>query len=391
MSASSSVRPVALLSAAAFASAATARLADPLLPLLAESFSVGVADASAVATYFSLSYGFCQIVYGPIGDRLGKYPVIAVLTLVSAAASAAAGFADSLATLIWLRLLGGASAAAIIPLSMAYIGDTVPYERRQPVLARFLSGLVLGVIAGQACGGILGEHVGWRGTFLALAAVYLVVAIALCAELFSGRVEIARRRTTLAEIALSFGRLAAARPVRIILATTCCESLLFYGAFTFLGAYLRGDYGLSLTAVGGMLAAFGSGSMLYSFSAGTLLRRFGQRGMVRAGGVVIAASFCTIALAPPLLLMLLPIAGSGFGLYLVHNTLQTRATQMAPEVRGLAVSIFAASFFIGQSSGVALGGMVVESVGYAPLFAGAGLLLAVLAARFSTTVDPRTS
>ena len=48
---------------------------------------------------------------------------------------------------------------------------------------------------------------------------------------------------------------------------------------------------------------------------------------------------------------------------MLHNTLQTNATQMAPEARGLAVSTFASCFFIGQGLGAWLGGLVVDGAG----------------------------
>ena len=49
----------------------------------------------------------------------------------------------------------------------------------------------------------------------------------------------------------------------------------------------------------------------------------------------------------------------GLGFYMMHNTLQTHATQMAPERRGAAVSSFAACFFLGQSAGVGVAGLLV--------------------------------
>lgn len=45
---------------------------------------------------------------------------------------------------------------AIVPLAMAWIGDVVPYERRQPVLARFLIGHMLGIAASTSAAGWLG-------------------------------------------------------------------------------------------------------------------------------------------------------------------------------------------------------------------------------------------
>jgi predicted MFS family arabinose efflux permease len=62
----------------------------------------------------------------------------------------------------------------------------------------------------------------------------------------------------------------------------------------------------------------------------------------------------------------------------MHNTLQTRATQMAPQARGTAMSLFAACFFIGQATGVALGAAVVDHFGAQWLFAAAAVALPVL-------------
>src|SRR3712207_7161731 len=45
----------------------------------------------------------------------------------------------------------------------------------------------------------------------------------------------------------------------------------------------------------------------------------------------------------------------GLGFYMLHNTLQTNATQMTPEARGTAVSVFSSALYIGQMAGVALG------------------------------------
>ena len=67
---------------------------------------------------------------------------------------------------------------------MAFVGDVMPYERRQQVLGRFLSGQILGQLFGQAAGGVLGDWFGWRNVFfllaglLALAAVGAVVRVA---------------------------------------------------------------------------------------------------------------------------------------------------------------------------------------------------------------------
>ena len=84
------LRPIALLSAAAFASVATMRVGDPLLPQVAREFGVSAGEASIIATAFALAYGFCQLVYGVLGDRFGKYRVVTLATLASALTVASA-------------------------------------------------------------------------------------------------------------------------------------------------------------------------------------------------------------------------------------------------------------------------------------------------------------
>jgi predicted MFS family arabinose efflux permease len=80
----------------------------------------------------------------------------------------------------------------------------------------------------------------------------------------------------------------------------------------------------------------------------------------------------------------------GMGVYMLHNTLQVHATQMAPETRGAAVAIFACSLFTGQSLGVWLASQVVDAAGAAPVFAAAAVGLSLLALDFRRRLARRT-
>jgi predicted MFS family arabinose efflux permease len=66
----------------------------------------------------------------------------------------------------------------------------------------------------------------------------------------------------------------------------------------------------------------------------------------------------------------------GLGFYMLHNTLQVQATQMAPAARGTAVSLFACSLFFGQSTGVLLMAQSVD-MGWLP-YAFTGVAVGVL-------------
>ena len=150
-------RAILLLAIAAFASAATTRICDALLPQLASEFQVTPGVAAIVVTAYSLTYGLMQPPFGALGDRLGKYRIILVCCVLSLLTTAACAMATTLNGLAIARLAAGFAAAAIVPLSLAWIGDTIAYAERQTTIARFMMGQVSGLIAGQAFGGWFGE------------------------------------------------------------------------------------------------------------------------------------------------------------------------------------------------------------------------------------------
>ena len=64
-----------LLAVLGFASSVSMRTCDPMLPELARQFSQPLANVAPVVGLFSLAYGISMILFGPVGDRLGKLPL----------------------------------------------------------------------------------------------------------------------------------------------------------------------------------------------------------------------------------------------------------------------------------------------------------------------------
>lgn len=374
------LRPVVLLAAGAFCVSSSMRIAEPLLPKIAQEFSVTPGAASVIATAYALSYGVCQLVYGPLGDRYGKYRLVAIAATLSAVVVAGAALAQSLVALALLRLASGAAAAAVITLGLAYVGDIVPYNERQATLARILTGQLTGVVFGQAAGGVIIEYAGWRAAFVVVGAAFALVAVALWLELRFGQVDKARASEPLrlGRLIRQYGRIAAAPRSRMILLAIFAEGFLFFGALAYFGAFLRSAFALDYLRIGLVLGCFGLGGLCYSLFARGFVARLGERGMMRTGGVLLGACLCALALLPSWVAVTPVMFVIGFGLYMVHNTLQTNATQMAPEARGSAVSLFTFVFFISQAVGVTALGLAVDRVGYEWVFAAAGAGLCIL-------------
>jgi predicted MFS family arabinose efflux permease len=109
-----------------------------------------------------------------------------------------------------------------------------------------------------------------------------------------------------------------------------------------------------------------------------LIASLGQWGMMKAGGLAAGLAYLVIAFPVPWPVVSLAFLVAGFGFYMLHNTMQTQATELAPTARGSALALFASSFFIGQGIGPVLYGYISTHTGFAPLFLGVGALTAGL-------------
>ena len=378
------------LAAAAFVSGANLRLFDALLPSVAEDFAVPVTSASVVVTAFTLAYGLFQIVHGPLGDRVGKLRTVGGAVLFAAVASLGCAFAPSLHALTWLRLASGIGAAAIVPLSLAWIGDNTAYERRQATLGRFLGFILLGQILGPAFGGALAEFVSWREVFYVFATVFLLVGIVLLAEDRKARRVPAPARTQ-TSVLRAYSDVLRDRWVRTLMLTVFLEGGLFYGAFAYSGAYLKERFDLSYFIIGLLLAGFGLGGLIYSLLVRRLLARLDEKGFVLTGALILFFSFLALPWLPAWQITVPIFIASGFGFYMFHNTLQTKATEMAPKARGTAIAVFAFSLFMGQAGGVAACGLAISAVGYQWSFMLAGIGLLALGKWFAGRVRSHVS
>jgi predicted MFS family arabinose efflux permease len=347
---------------AGFASMASMRLCDPMLLVLGQEFSVTIGEASRVVSVFAVVYGVMQLFYGPLGDRFGKLRVISLAVLACAVFSAITSLTSNLSLLVVMRGFMGAAAAGIIPLSMAWIGDQVPYERRQETLAKLMGYTVTGMMAGLWFGGFAAEHLGWRTAFAMLSAMFALPAVLLWQKLQStpAQTQATAHAGFMAYFANTFLMLRGAR-VRQVLAVTCVEGALVFGTMAFIPTHLHQQFGMSVVFAGSAMMLFGVGGLLYS----QLARRWlawldGERGLVKLGATCIVLGLLTLAWAHQPVMGMLACLVAGFGFYMLHNTLQVQATQMAPAARGTAVTLFACSLFFGQSTGVLLMAQMVD-------------------------------
>jgi YNFM family putative membrane transporter len=386
-------RAITLLAVAAFAAQAMVRVTDSLLPQIAADLHTTVGAASIVVTVYLLAHGSVQLVIGPFGDRLGKYLCISIAAAISALMVLACGLAPTLPLLVAARLGSGLATGWMVPLALAFIGDVIPYERRQQVIGTFLSGQILGQMFGQAAGGVLGDYFGWRTVFFMLAGMLAIATVGLFYELLRNPVTHPSR----APVRKGGGFIADNKAVlrsswsRTLIILAFVEAASIFGAFAFVGADLHVRFGESFTVVGLFVGFFALGGLTYSLSVRTLVKRLGPAGLAAGGGMVLAAAFVILAVEPVSWLAPIAIFGVGLGFYMLHNTLQTNATQMTPEARGTALGLFSAGLYLGQTAGSAVGGFVFDRFTAVPVFLGAAAILLATGIYFSLALKRRAA
>jgi len=347
-------RSIFVLAVGGFATITSLRAADPLLILIGAEYGISAASASSAITAIVFGYGAAQFIHGPLGDRIGKFHLMAIAAAVAAIASFACALSTTLPGLMVARFCAGAMTGAMVPLSMAWIGDVVAYEKRQAMLARYVLGNWMGLSLGALTSGLLAEQFGWRAIFWILGVVYIMLAFALWLEI---RVNPLTRRpadapTSLREAYARIGTVLTQPWPRTLLLVVFIDGILIFSPLAFIPLHAQHSFGLGTGGGAAMMLAMASGGITYATSAGRLIGRFGERGLLALGGVLMAIAWGGVFAAPNIPVMVVALVLLGFAMPMIHNTLQVNGTQMAPSARGAGMTLFAASLFVGQSIGI---------------------------------------
>jgi YNFM family putative membrane transporter len=177
--------------------------------------------------------------------------------------------------------------------------------------------------------------------------------------------------------------------VRHVLLAVCAQGGISFTSAAFVGAHLHDRFGFSLGMIGAMLGLFALGGIVYSFITARVLATLGERGTLTVGGILFGVSFFAIAVTPWWQVYGPALFIAGVGLMMVHNMLQVGATQMAPEARGAALSLFAAMIFLGQTIGFAVLSPTYDHFGGVPIFVFTAFAFPIIAFGFRSTLKKR--
>ncbi|MDO0926953.1 MFS transporter [Streptomyces sp. TG1A-8] len=267
--------------------AANIYLAAPLLPLIARDFGTVPAAVAWIASVAQFGYATGLLFFAPLGDRVDRRPLVALLSVATTAAlvlGAAAPGTAALAAAVFV-----AAAATVIPqLLVPLVAERAPAHHRARHVAAVIAGLFTGIVAARVVGGLAGQAFGWRWVLAGSGLLTLVLGLATALVLPRER----RPRTG----PLFAGLAALPGLVRRSpdLWRACVRQGGMFGAWsalwTSLALLLTGPaYGLS-TATAGLFGLFGLTATAVAPLAGGLVDRFGAGKVVRHAYLLAAVS-----------------------------------------------------------------------------------------------------
>ena len=370
------MRLILVLCFAAFAGSISYRSLDPMLTIVASDFEISVRQAALLVSAYGLPYALTQPILGPVGDAYSKARLIKICLGVLAIAVALAAAAPNFATLMVSRVVAGIVSGGIFPVGLALIGDRTALAERQVAASRFLVASIFGQMFGATVSGVIAAYFGWRVVFWVVAGLTGVSWVIVFHYLDTKHDQI--RALTLRGAIDGYRMVLANRSSLVVFGAVMGEGIFFFCVFPFVGAMLieRGSGGP--VAAGVALAGFAIGGVIYGSVVRYMIATLGQWNMMRVGGAMAGLAYIAIAMPMGPIGIALLFTVAGFGFYMMHNTLQARATELAPGARGSTFALFAASMFLGQGIGPPFAGTLSHLTGFQALFISVGIIVAAL-------------
>lgn len=367
--------PLVLLFTLAFLVSVDLRILGPVLPSIAASLGATPGSTGLAMTSYSLAYGSGQLVYGPLSDRFGRIAVVRMAAIAFSVFGIVSALSHTTWQFVTARLLAGAFAGAVIPLTLVYIGDHFEYTERQVAIGRFAVVTSAGLAFSASIGGIVAHLVSWRAMLIAYSALALVPVMLLFA-LEPGR----PRRGEGNNRAVRYADFLFDPRALLIYGLVFAEGFLCWGTVTYLGAFAHHRHDLDQLQIGLLIALFGAGTMVGGSLMTRLRHRLSENGLAGLGGLLMGAAFLALIPHWPWPVFALSMLMLGLGFVGLHSTLQLRGTEISPAARGKAFSLFAFNLFTGIAVGTAVLGRLVDAGLDDLMLAIAGIGLALVGA-----------
>lgn len=347
---------------------------QPLMPLLARTFDASASQVGLTITAPTIAVALAAPAVGKWADHFGLRRTILAAAIALTVTTALAATASTLEQLIVWRFLQGVVTPGIFASTIAYIHEVWPASRAGRGTAAYMSGTVVGGFTGRAVAGVVAADATWHHSFLALAVLNGIVAIALWLALPNekdahARLKPSRSNCTQSTEREGFRRASGAGHLfrnRRLLATFGVGFCLLFtqvAMFTYVTFLLAAPpFSLSTVALGWLFVVYLVGAIVTPFS-GVWVDRYGHRAGL-AAAMAIGGAGALLTLLSSLTAIVIGLALCATGVFVAQATTSGYIGAVTARDRGLAVGMYSTFYYGGGSAGAALPGLVWSRGGW---------------------------
>ncbi|MGF6562809.1 multidrug effflux MFS transporter [Erwinia aphidicola] len=332
----------------------------PALPELAKDLHTPTATAQLSLTAGLLGLGLGQLFFGPLSDKYGRIRPLLLSLVLLLVASIGCALAQDIHQLLLARLFEGLSGAGGAVLSRAIARDMYSGHELTKFFALLMLVNGLAPIAAPVLGGALMAFLDWRGLFMVLAAIAVLLFVLARLKLHETLPAERRSQGSLFSAWAALGQVVTHRPFMGFCLT---QGFMMSGMFAYIGAspfVLQQIYQLSPQAFSFCFAANGVGLIIASQVSARLSPLWGEYRVLKGGlvlafissGSLLVAGLCSASLPLVLVALFFSVASNG----VISVTAASLAMQSQGHRAGSASAVIGVTMFT-------LGGISVPVTG----------------------------
>lgn len=356
--------PLALLALtiSAFAIGTTEFVIVGLIPTIATDLGVSVPSAGLLVSLYALGVAVGAPVLTALTGKLPRKTLLLGLMALFTVGNLVAWRSPGYESLVIARVLTGLAHGVFFSIGTTIATGLVPKEKAASAIAIMFTGLTLALVTGVPLGTFIGQHFGWRETFLAVSALGV---IALLGSLAFVPKNIAHAPP--ASLAAQARVLTKPR-LLLVYAMTAVGYGGSFIAFTYLAPILQETSGFSANAVGLVMLVYGVSVAVGNLWGGRLADRRGPIAALKRIFLLLAVVLFSLSLTAPnpwlVVLSVLAWGAVAFGnvpglqVYVVEQ-----AERHAPQAIDVASGLNIAAFNLGIAGGAWIGGEIVQHMG----------------------------
>ena len=355
--------PIALLALtiSAFAIGTTEFVIVGLLPTVAADLQVSLPSAGLLVSLYALGVAIGAPVLTALTGKLPRKTLLLGLMALFTLGNLLAWQAPGYGSLVAARILTGLAHGVFFSIGSTIATGLVPREKAASAIALMFTGLTVALVTGVPLGTFIGQHFGWRETFLAVSALG---AIAFAVSLIF--IPRSLKHTPPASLAQQFKVLAQPR-LLLVYATTAIGYGGSFIPFTFLAPILQ-QSGFGAGAIGWMMLVYGVSVAAGNLWGGRLADRKGPIAALKIIFALLAAVLLVFNFTAPhpwLAVATVLLWGAvafgnvpGLQVYVVRQ-----AERHTPQAVDVASGLNIAAFNLGIAFAAWAGGLVVTHLG----------------------------